>query len=650
MKRLIPIIASLFLFTSALFAFSQGGERISRIEPPFWWTEMKTPLTLMIYGSDLAGSSVASGNENISIEGVRDAESPNYLFIDIKLGENLLPGEYPFTISTKNGEKIAFNYKFFPRRDHSAQRVSFGPSDVLYLLVPDRFSNGDPSNDSSPLTIEKGDRKNLGGRHGGDLKGIENSLDYLADLGVTCIWPIPVLLDDEKSYSYHGYACADYYMVDPRYGNNELYKALVENAHKKGLKFIQDIVLNHCGTAHWWMRDLPFSDWVNQFDEYTVSNFAMSTHSDPHSSRYDLDICTKGWFDRTMPDMNLTNPFVLQYFIQNVVWWIEYADLDGLRVDTFPYSEKNAISKWTSSILKEYPNLTIVGECWFHEVSEIAYWEGGKKSLCGFAYSDKEPFEADWEVRNRDGYTSHLPMVMDFHLQDQISAFNQNKPVEDWGQGIRKVYDSFSLDEVYTQPGNLLVFMSNHDTPRPGYVLERNFNRMKNAYTLILTTRGTPQIYYGDEIMLTSADGTSGHSQERRDFPGGWKGDKVNAFTGKGLTADEKSLQDHVKTLLNFRKTAVAVTQGKMKHFFPASGSNLYVYFRYFSCCKSCTKQIMVMINNSSEAVEIKWDTYQEMFNGKTPTMKDVLTGKTFKVGEPLKVPAMSSIVAQEAK
>lgn len=635
------------LFTSGLKA-SENESRITRIEPPSWWVGMKTQLTLMVYGDNLSGASVVSENNKITVKEVHNAESPNYLFIDLEVASDLEPGEYSFVITAKDSQEIPFKYNFASRRENSAERVSFGPYDAVYLLVPDRFANGDPDNDSSNLAAEKSDRKNPGGRHGGDLKGIEKSLDYLADLGITCIWPIPILFDNEESYSYHGYACADYYRVDPRYGSNESYKELVATAHSKGLKFIQDIVVNHCGTAHWWMNDLPFADWINQFDKYTVTNAAMSTHSDPHASNYDSNICTTGWFDKTMADINLRNPYVLQYFIQNVIWWVEYANLDGLRVDTYPYSEKNAISQWTYSILKEYPNLTIVGECWFHEVTELAYWEGGKKSLCGFTYSEKEPFEADWEIKNKDGYTSHLPMIMDFHLIDQLSAFNQNKPVEDWGQGIVKVYNSFSLDDVYTQPYNHLIFLSNHDTSRPGHILEGNVDRMKNAYTLLLTARGTPQLYYGDEIMLRSADGTTGHSQERRDFPGGWKGDKVNAFTGKGLTADEKALQQHIKTLLNWRQSSLAVTQGQMKHFYPAYCSNVYVYFRYFQCCKRCTKQVMVIINNSTEPAEINWDIYAEMFRGNKPVLKDILTGKTFKVGEPFTVPAMSSIVADE--
>ena len=346
-KNLLTTILATVGLTS--IASAAGAQEGLRVEPPCWWTGMETPLTLMLHAPGLSGAGVSVASDGITVKAVHYAESPNYLFVDLEIADNLTPGEYTFTINYPDGRTGTFAYSIGKRREGSRERVGFGPSDVVYLLMPDRFANGDKKNDSSPLTAEKGNRKLPGGRHGGDLQGIMDHLDYLADLGITAIWPTPITLDNEPAYSYHGYACADYYQIDPRYGSNELYRSLVAAAHEKGIKFIQDIVPNHSGTAHWWYNDLPFQDWIHQHPTFTRSNYAMSGHSDPHAARTDLDACVTGWFDTSMPDMNLGNPYCLQYYIQLAVWWIEYADLDGIRVDTYPYTRKEDISAWTAA-------------------------------------------------------------------------------------------------------------------------------------------------------------------------------------------------------------------------------------------------------------------------------------------------------------
>ena len=492
--------------------------------------------------------------------------------------------------------------------------------------------------------------------YGGDLQGIMDHLDYLADLGITAIWPTPITLDNEPAYSYHGYACADYYQIDPRYGSNELYRSLVAAAHEKGIKFIQDIVPNHSGTAHWWYNDLPFQDWIHQHPTFTRSNYAMSGHSDPHAARTDLDACVTGWFDTSMPDMNLGNPYCLQYYIQLAVWWIEYADLDGIRVDTYPYTRKEDISAWTAGILNEFPNFTLVGECWFHNTQQIAYWEGCRTADGGFK-------------TNADGYTSHLPMVMDFALTDALTeAFVQNDNLG-YDDGIKRVYNSVSLDFAYYNPYNLLTFITNHDMERPAIRFgtykdpdETVLARMKNAATLLLTMRGVPQWYYGDEILMHGPEEMVGKGDAwwRTDFPGGWPGDKVNAFTSAGRTALQNEMFDHARTLMQWRKTSPAVTAGKLKHFMPFGDLvNTYVYFRYTPDFKDL---VMVVINNGVEPVSLDWAHYAEIFDAAAEARAvtgtgassvtfagcDILTGATVSSSTgSLTVPGMASMVIQ---
>ena len=632
------------------FASATGMQEGLRVEPPCWWTGMETPLTLMIHAPGLSGAGVSVASDGITVKAVHYAESPNYLFVDLEIADNLTPGEYTFTINYPDGKTGTFAYSIGERREGSRDRQGFGPSDVVYLLMPDRFANGDRKNDSSPLTSEKSNRRSPVGRHGGDLQGIMDHLDYLADLGVTAVWPTPITLDNEPAYSYHGYACSDYYQIDPRYGSNELYRSLVAAAHEKGIKFIQDIVPNHSGTAHWWYKDLPFKDWIHQHPEFTRSNYAMSTQSDPHAARIDLAGCVDGWFDTSMPDMNLSNPYCLQYYIQLAVWWIEYADLDGIRVDTYPYTVKEDISAWTAGILKEYPEFTLVGECWFHNPLQIAYWEGCRT--------------ADGSFRtNRDGFTSHLPMVMDFYLTENMApAFTQNDSLG-YDDGIKRIYNAVSMDFAYYDPGRLLTFLTNHDMERPfirfGAYKDDDATvlaRMKNATTLLLTMRGVPQWYYGDEILMHGPEEMIGKGDAwwRTDFPGGWSGDRTNAFTSEGRTDMQNDMFNHTRTLMQWRKGSKAVTEGKLTHFMPLGDLvNTYVYFRY---TPDFSDVVMVVINNGVELVTLDWCRYDEIFQkaaaalGKEPGTfagRNILTGDEVLYGENLIVPGMTSVVVQ---
>ncbi|HCS87766.1 MAG TPA: alpha-amylase, partial [Bacteroidales bacterium] len=371
---------TLLLVCSAMLCAALSAQSVSKVEPLSWWTDMNCPLTLMFYGNNLQDAKITiqkyESNKRVPTQGLvlkgqHNAESPNYLFADIEVNE---AGDYLFTLQ-KGKKKTSVRYTINTRREGSRERTSFTTKDVIYLLMPDRFGDGDSVNNNLTSVREKTDKENIHGRYGGDIQGIINSLDYIKSLGATMIWPTPLLLDNEESWSYHGYACADYYHIDPRFGSNELYKQLVAEAHQKGLGMIMDIVTNHCGLAHWWMNDLPYNNWIHQYPEYTQTNNVFTAHYDINASQYDLNLHQTGWFDTHMPDMNLDNPDLLQYFKQWAIWWVEYADLDGLRVDTYPYNEKHPMSEWCKAVREEYPNINIVGECWTRPASNIAYWQ-----------------------------------------------------------------------------------------------------------------------------------------------------------------------------------------------------------------------------------------------------------------------------------
>lgn len=603
MKANLKMKTKILLLCAALLSMTTlRAEKIDRVEPPCWWVGMETDLQLMIHGDRLAGATVSvdASVKGLSIGKVTSADNPNYLFVEVKVSNRLDPDIYAFNVLTPDGRQFSFDYPFYKRRDGSAKRESFGPADVVYLLMPDRFANGDRSNDSVKEAAEKADPTNLGGRHGGDIQGIIDHLDDIASLGVTTIWPTPLTFDNEKAYSYHGYACADYYRIDPRYGTNELYCEFVEKAHNKGLKVIMDMVPNHCGTAHWWMKDLPSQTWINYpenlkrgGDKLIRTNAAMTTHSDPHAASIDKESCIKGWFDTTMPDMNMADPLVRHYLEQMAVWWVEYADLDGLRVDTFPYSDKEGIAAWTKAIRKEYKKLNIVGEVWFGDVASCAYWEG---------------------VKQKDGYNSNLPSVMDFPLMfNVLSALS--KQGTSWEPSMVWIYNSLALDRLYDDPSDILIFVGNHDTARLAHELGGDPEKIKMAYALLATMRGVPQLYYGDEYGLQSADGTVGHSQERVDMP--W---------GK-FTEEQKALRRYVANLFDWRQDSKAVAAGDFIHFRP-DAANVYVYFRTVK-----GEAVMTILNAGTEEYSVDWPHFSEItakFAGKGV---NVMTGERIKVG-----------------
>ncbi len=552
MHKLILTISALIFFLNSFAKI----EKIERVEPIFWWAGMKShELQLMVYGDDISASNVELKYPGVKLEAVSKVENPNYLFLDLVLDENVQPGK--FEIRFKQGEKTVatYLYELKAREKNSAKRMGFNSSDVIYLITPDRFANGNPENDWVEGMKEKPNRNDKNGRHGGDIRGIINSLDYIQKLGFTAVWLNPVLENNMTRVSYHGYSTTDFYKVDPRYGTNEEYRELNDELDKRGMKLIMDMIFNHCGSEHWWMDDLPMSDWINNYPDFKITSHRRTVNQDPHASEADTKAMVEGWFVPSMPDLNQRNPFMAKYLVQNSIWWIEYAGLEGIRQDTWPYPDKYMMAEWTKAVLNEYPNFNIVGEEWTMNPAIVSYWQKGKV--------------------NTDGYVSYLPSLMDFPLQNAVSTALSSQ--ETWGNGLIQIYEALANDFQYPDAGNLVIFPDNHDMSRFYVQVGEDEDLLKTGIAFFLTTRGIPQIYYGTEILMRHEG--SEHGNIRADFPGGWKGDEINAFTGEGLSLQQKEMQNYVSTIQNWRKEKPVIHHGKLMHFAPENG--IYVYFRY---------------------------------------------------------------------
>lgn len=587
-------LLSVLLLTAGIsnIALSQ---KIDRIEPPSWFTGMKeTSLQLMVYGKEIGSSDVIANYPGVKITILVKTDNPNYLFVNLDISKDTPPGSVTLTF-TRGNQKMTYNYPLLQRPSGPAR--GFNTSDVIYLLMPDRYANGDPANDNVDTMLEKANRTNPNGRHGGDLKGISDNLDYIKDLGVTGIWINPFLENNQPAFSYHGYSITDLYRVDPRYGSNEEFKNLVSKAHRMGLKLVMDMIFNHIGSEHWWMKDLPSSDWVHKFSQFTRTNHRASTHMDPYAAETDADLMEKGWFDVTMPDLNQSNPLVETYLTQNSLWWIAYSGIDGIRMDTYPYPEKNMMSRWAKRVTEEFPGFFIVGEVWYQQEAPTAYW-----SFCKI---------------NNDGYQANLPSITDFPLSLATHrAFNEP---DTWTDGLARIYLVLSQDFLYPYPLRNVIFLDNHDLPRFFTQTGMRPEIYKMALSFILTTRGIPQFYYGTEIVM-QGDKNRGDGYLREDFPGGWNGDAKNAFTGQNLNQTEKDAYAFTKKLLNWRKDKEVIHTGKLKQFIPEN--NLYVYFRY-----NDKESVMIILNNSDkESKTITRHRYLEAMNGFTRGT-EVLTG-----------------------
>jgi len=609
----------------ALISESLFSQSVEKIEPPFWWADMhQTEIQILCYGKNIAAYDV--GLSEGKIMHVRKTENPNYLFILMDT-KQLKPGtiDIHFKQHGKTVESKKFELK--KRNEDSRYRESFDASDVIYLMMPDRFANGNPDNDSHPEMAEQANRKYDGGRHGGDIQGIIDHIDYIKDLGATTIWSTPLLEDNEPTYSYHTYAQSDYYKIDPRYGTNADYKELASELHKNDMKLIMDYVTNHWGSKHWMIQDLPTKDWIHIWETgdkgFQRSNYRMATQFDQNATAYDAKACMNGWFDTTMPDMNQSNPLLLQYMIQNAIWWIEYADLDGLRVDTYSYNDKESIAKWTKAIIDEYPNLNIVGEVWMHNAAQNAYWQ------------------KDSKIGAIDNFNSYCPSVMDFTLYDAIQVmFNENDM--HWNNGMIRAYENFTNDFLYADIDNILVFAGNHDITRINEYYNDNIDKYKLAMTLVLTTRGIPQLYYGDEIGMLGNKEKVGDGDLRRDFPGGWPNDTQDAFSKTGRTNKQNKYHSFTKKVLQWRKENAVMHFGKFMQFVPVE--NVYVYFRYTE-----SESVMVILNNNEKAQKIDWNRYSEGVKNFT-NGKDILTDKGIVVGDSLMIEPLKSMIIQFKK
>jgi neopullulanase len=598
-------------FSAILFLFcinSLHAQTIEHLEPSNWWIGMKnSKVQVLVHGKNIASLTASIQYKGVKIAQSHRTENPNYLFLDLIINPNTKAGKFPIVFSENKTKKTECNFELKNRQPNASQRASFANADVIYLITPDRFANGDISNDSQPNTIEKANRADKDGRHGGDIKGIENQLDYIKNMGFTSIWPMPLLTNNQPNTTYHGYAITDFYQIDPRFGTNESYAALTQKAHQKGLKMIMDVVLNHCGREHWWMRDLPSKDWINYAGKYSPTNHQRQTIQDIHASKYDAEKHTQGWFVPSMPDLNQRNEFMANYLIQNAIWWIEYANLDGLRIDTYPYSDKNFSANWGKAILAEYPNLNMVGEEWSYKPAVVSYWQKGKK--------------------NHDGYQSNLPALMDFPGQNALEQ--SLKDTNFASNSFMKIYEALAEDFLYAKPNNLVVFADNHDMNRFFTQIKEDVALFKMGLAYVLTTRGVPQIYYGTEIGMTNPK-SDAHGEIRSDFPGGWQNDAQNAFTQTNLTPQQRDLQDFTKKILNWRLSASAIHNGKLIQFAPEEG--IYSYFR-----SNETEKYWIIFNTNNTEKSVESLKFEEQLTANY-RLKDVLSAAIIEVNQTIKI------------
>lgn len=613
----------LFSFVMVLTAICSVAAKptVDRIEPPHWWVDMRCDtLQLMVCGEGIASALVSTDYKGVEIAEQVRLDSPNYLLLYIIVGDDAAPGTMKLKFA--DGKKsTTVDYRLLPRDRAAEDYKGFDASDVLYLVMPDRFARG--VNSPSDASRSKGlrykvnvDRNNPNGRHGGDINGLREHLGYIDSLGVTAVWVNPVLANDMPGGSYHGYATTDYYSIDPRFGSNAEWNDFVAEAHGRGLKVVMDMIFNHSGSNHPWFNDRPSKDWFNFPEGYVQTSYRLSTIHDPYASDYDKRLTTDGWFVEAMPDLNQRNQHLMKYLIQNSIWWIEESKIDGIRMDTYPYADFNAMADWIRAVRYEYPNFNIVGECWYANEGGEAFWQRNSK-----VNAVGEP---------------ELPAVMDFVIS--IKAREAFASQTDPWNGLNVIYDHLALDYLFPDPQNILTFLDNHDTDRLLLEMPENLGWWKQAVAFLLTSRGIPQIYYGTELLMNGKkEGSDGYV--RRDFPGGFAGDKVNAFSAEGRTEMQNEAYDFMKKVLHWRRGNKAISHGTLKHFMPLNG--LYVYQR-----KHNDKEVVVMMNGNDRAITVDMSNIAEILPAGS-TRHDMLSGVDVTIAQEMTFPARAILILE---
>lgn len=602
MKR-FSLLAAALIAGASLFG-AKKAPMVTNVEPPYWWVGMANDtLQVMLTGPDIAQASAEVDYSGVKLDRQVSLDSPNYKLLYFTIAPDTKPGRMPIRLNL-NGRKHTLDYELKARDMKGEDYEGFSAADVLYLLMPDRFAHGDAVAATDLEYNDAPDRTQPSTRHGGNLKGIADKLDYLDSLGITAIWSCPVLENDMPGGSYHGYATTDYYRIDPRFGTNADWQDLIAQAHKRGIKVVMDMIFNHSGSNHPWMKDMPSKDWYNHPEGNELTNFRLSTIHDPYVSDYDLDHTVNGWFVSAMPDLNQKNPHLMKYLIQNSIWWIESSKINGIRMDTYPYADMQGMAQWAADVLKEYPNFNIVGECWYGNEAGPAFWQSGSKI---------NPVE------------TNLPTVMDFkyNIDREKMFFEETDP---WN-GLNHVYDHLALDYLYPDPQHILTFLDNHDTDRFLPEMPDSLGVWKQALAFLLTSRGIPQLYYGTELLMNGTKKIS-DGYIRLDMPGGFPGDKVDAFTREGRTDMQNEAWDYLSRLLQWRRGEAndVIAKGTLKHFMPQNG--IYAYERRLG-----DKQVVVLLNGQSEPNTVTMERTLEILPyGKT--MRDLVSGKDVTITE----------------
>ena len=609
LKR-IALTASLF----ALCIVNVSAVDITHIDPPFWYTDMKNDeLQILVYGTNISGSKVSINYPGVRIREVASVENPNYLFIYLDITDSAKPGKMNIEFGEGRNKTIQ-PYELRPRNTKPGA-LGFSSADVLYLITPDRFANGDPSNDN--LEGATVNRERPGSRHGGDLRGIINNYDYLKDLGITTIWLNPVQKNDRNTY--HGYAITDFYDVDPRYGTTGEYIEMIDNAHNRGMKVVMDMIFNHCGSGHWWMADLPSGDWINFNNTYVQTNHNKWSIIDVHAPESEKKQMVDGWFVRSMPDLNQRNRHLATYLIQNSIWWIEHTRIDGIRQDTYPYADYDFMSRWCREVMEEYPDFNIVGESWYPAGPGFTAWWQRNSSM--------------------NGKNTWLKTVMDFNLTFicQQAFVEENVNSDGKSKGLFSIYESLAQDFLYPDLKNILIFLDNHDLGRFSLQEDSDLRKYKQGIAFLLTTRGIPQLYYGTEILMTGTK-ESGDGNIRKDFPGGWKGDPVNAFKEDGRSPKQNEAWDYMQKLLHWRIQNKAVTEGDLVHYAP-DNSGCYVYARIKD-----ERTALIILNGSNKDQVLNMKRFSDVIGSYTRGA-DVTTGQEMDVRSQINVPARGVFV-----